>query len=422
VRFVLLATAVFLLFVARKPDALLNPQFWAEDGRIFFRDQLLFGAAESLSRHYMGYYQPVQRVTATFASAFPVVYAPLVYNMVALVVGALCCSIFFLPRYRCLIESDFLRLAVCLLAASAFYVDELVGTITNVHWFLFLAGILLVSCQRATKINTAAYASVTVAIAFLLGLSAPMLIIVLPLAAFWAIKRNWKNAIIAMAVTAGAILQTGAALVHSDGIILQSHSPITLITNMVDAFVSRVALQSLLGYALRVKISQGEWSVFIIAAAIMLAAWLIWLGARVPKEKGCKLLVAIYFAFASIAIAIPSRQVDSYFTGLAYAGERGERYFFVACCILAFLIALTLEVLPLRREPVRAVLLMLIFAGGMYSNFRIPPLPDLEWRHHAPAIERWVRDTRLGLSTQAVSVPINPAGWGVGAQIELPGR
>ena len=37
------AIVTFFILWLRRPDSLLNAQFWAEDGGVFFREQVLFG-------------------------------------------------------------------------------------------------------------------------------------------------------------------------------------------------------------------------------------------------------------------------------------------------------------------------------------------------------------------------------------------
>ena len=75
---------IFLSLFLRRPDALTSPQFFAEDGRIFFHDQILYGGLESLFTPYAGYLLIVPRCTALIGSWFPIAAAPLVYNTVAL--------------------------------------------------------------------------------------------------------------------------------------------------------------------------------------------------------------------------------------------------------------------------------------------------------------------------------------------------
>src|SRR5580692_2207009 len=91
---------IFLLLFLRRPDALANPQFFAEDGMIFFHDQLLFGIRQALWIPHAGYVLAVQRLTALLGSYFCPVLAPAVYNITALTLSACCCAFFVLPVFR----------------------------------------------------------------------------------------------------------------------------------------------------------------------------------------------------------------------------------------------------------------------------------------------------------------------------------
>src|SRR5689334_6167209 len=90
---------LFLLLFLKRPDALLSAQFFAEDGRIFFHDQLLFGAWEAFSIPYAGYLLFVPKSVAMLASLFPIEAAPTVYNVAALLIAACSCAIFCLPVF-----------------------------------------------------------------------------------------------------------------------------------------------------------------------------------------------------------------------------------------------------------------------------------------------------------------------------------
>src|SRR5258708_34049507 len=52
-----------LVVISRRPDAILNPQFWAEDGVTFYRDAYT-GGFRSLVLPYVGYLVSLQRLVA----------------------------------------------------------------------------------------------------------------------------------------------------------------------------------------------------------------------------------------------------------------------------------------------------------------------------------------------------------------------
>src|SRR6516164_517249 len=58
------------IFMLRIRDVVLNPQFWSEDGKICFRDNLCEGAG-AIGKVYAGYIHLVPRLTALLSGAFP---------------------------------------------------------------------------------------------------------------------------------------------------------------------------------------------------------------------------------------------------------------------------------------------------------------------------------------------------------------
>jgi len=62
--------AIGLLFV-RAPDALLTPQFWAEDANHFWLEQYQHGFLASLFQIYAGYVHAMPRLIAAIASPLP---------------------------------------------------------------------------------------------------------------------------------------------------------------------------------------------------------------------------------------------------------------------------------------------------------------------------------------------------------------
>src|SRR5215472_2407952 len=104
-RYAILFALVFLLLVFRRPDALTNPQFWAEDGVQFFFSQITRGTWASLFRPYAGYLHLIPRLVAAGASPLPARVAPLLYNFSALLIATWSCTLFSLPWYRPLLRS-----------------------------------------------------------------------------------------------------------------------------------------------------------------------------------------------------------------------------------------------------------------------------------------------------------------------------
>ena len=66
------------LVVLRKPDVLNNPQFYAEDGAVWYADAYNLGWLRALTIPDGGYLNSLQRLVAAISLLVPLRYAPLV--------------------------------------------------------------------------------------------------------------------------------------------------------------------------------------------------------------------------------------------------------------------------------------------------------------------------------------------------------
>ena len=70
--------------VSRRPDAILNPQFFGEDGPVWFGQAYSFGWFSSLLHSQNGYFQTLPRLAAAIALLAPLRFAPLVMNLIGI--------------------------------------------------------------------------------------------------------------------------------------------------------------------------------------------------------------------------------------------------------------------------------------------------------------------------------------------------
>src|SRR5262245_64251479 len=54
-RYLALAGVLALIAVVRRPDAIRNAEFWAEDGSVFFVEQLTLGFWSALAKGFAGF-------------------------------------------------------------------------------------------------------------------------------------------------------------------------------------------------------------------------------------------------------------------------------------------------------------------------------------------------------------------------------
>ena len=111
-RGLLLYLAAVALVVSRRPEGITNPQFWAEDGKVWFAQAYNEGALSALLSPWTGYAQTFSRLVAAASLMVPFRHAPLVFNVAAVLAQAL--APFFLASSR--LASIILFAAVTLLS------------------------------------------------------------------------------------------------------------------------------------------------------------------------------------------------------------------------------------------------------------------------------------------------------------------
>ncbi len=402
---------LFALFFLRRPDALLNPQFFAEDGRIFFHDQFLFGGLEALFTPYAGYLLFIPRLVAMLASLFPVSIAPGIYNGSALLLAAFSCAIFCLPVFRSVVRSDLLRFAVCIVAAAGLDSAELVGTITQIQWYLQFAGILLLfySARRASPPSLARDLLLAVAM-LLIALSVPMLILVIPFALWIVVRPPWtkrlSSKLPAAALLAGILVQlffySAAGIARGQASVF-SYRHLAGPTGVYLAF--RAVLSAVVGRPRAMLLCAGPAIQTSIVIGIVVLLWLGWLWWKSAAPARWHILLCLYFAVSSTVLSVGARNLPR--SPITFGGER---YFYLSACCTVLLVAMTLERLP-GWNWLRSLALLAVFAAGLRYNFSVPPYVDFHWPFFATRIEGWEELRRAEITLTALDIPINPPGW-----------
>ena len=166
-----LATLAGLLFL-RRPDALVSPQLWAEDGSVFLLGQDAHGLAAVL-QPYMGYLHTLPRLTAWAADLIlDVAWWPAFYNAVAFAVWLGVLARLFSPRLN-LPHRPWLAAGVLL----AVQTPEILLNLTNAQW----AGALLLLQQTLiARPAGRGERAADLALVALFGLTGPFIIPLLP--------------------------------------------------------------------------------------------------------------------------------------------------------------------------------------------------------------------------------------------------
>jgi hypothetical protein len=409
--FLATAGAIFFLLYLRRPDALNAPQFFAEDGMIFFHDQLLFGIRQALWIPHAGYVLAIQRLTAMLGGLFCPVYAPAVYNIAALTLSSSCCAFFSLPVFRSIVRSDLLRFAVCCLFAIALDSAELIGTITQIQWFLQLAGILLlIHCVIRGNRPRMGWQILEGLLVMVLALSCPLMVLAVPLT-LWLLwtRKGLPQAAALLAVVAiqlAVYVQAGESRGQSS--VFQMND---MLRSLFFYMTARPVLSSLVGRPLAMQLCDRNIWLYTALAGVLVVASLAWMWRKTDWSGRGKILGCLYFALSSGVLALGARKMLHAEKTITFGGER---YFYLAACSFVVLVAIALEMLlPKAPAWTKPLALVALFGLGIAGNFRVPGFFPMHWDLYQDSLQDWTRDMRGGKPVTAIRIPINPTGWSV---------
>jgi hypothetical protein len=386
---------VALAVISRRPDALSNPQFFAEDGNIWFADAYNYGWLRALAMTHTGYFQTLPRLGAALALAVPLRYAPLVMNLIGLVLQ-IAPAVFLLSRRA----SNWAPLRIRTLMAAAYVAlpntSELNVSITEAQWHLGLLACLVV-LSRSPKSRIGIAFDVTVLA--LCGLTGPFCIVLCPAAftVWWIERTRWRVAVAAL-LWSTACLQ-GISLLSSAA---QTRAPMPLGASfnlLCRILVSQIFLAPLLG--MNGALRRGDFYIYSFAAVGI--GFLLYCCIRAGLQWKLFIFVsALIFAGSMIT---PQASYDQP-QWVALAGAWGTRYWFFP--ILAFVWCLLWQAGVGRNRAIKvfALFCLLIMCTRVPTNWQLKPYADL---HFASEIRNKFDPATAGT---VVSLPIPPGnGW-----------
>lgn len=372
--------AVGLILALRKPDSLQNPQFFAEDGTVFFIGARQLGAAAILTP-YGGYLNLVPRLLAAGAAVFDPLWIPALYNGAALFLDVAAIAILFSRRVR-LPAKPALALAFALVP----HTGEVFLSLTNLQWCLAIALLLLLLMDDAATAWQRLFDTAVLAIC---GLTGPFICLLFPLFAIRAAARRTRESVL-LAALAG--LAAGVQLGYLYG--YRHHfDPPTMPHphGLMSSMAGRLYGTFWMGYGIQ-PISPG---ILWIALGIAATAAVGWLSLRRGDWKVPRRMLALAWLCLVIPVALKFRH-DAVVIGLP---ANGDRYFVLPHLLLAWLLVIGCVELKGWRRLLPAALLGASLAFNLHY-MRAAPLPDLAWAAH-------VQPIRDG---DPFEIPINPVG------------
>jgi hypothetical protein len=386
--------SAFLIVWSRRPDAILNAQFFAEDGALFYRGVYETGL-RSFSGVYGGYIHIFARSVALLSLAFPLFLAPLVMNLCAIFVQILPVNVFLSSRF------SRVRLDVRLLGSFIYLAlpncTEIHANLTNGQWHLALAACLLVLAEPATTVGWQIF---DVAAMTLTSFSSPMGILLVPIAAvlWWKRRSRWSLLTLA-ALVPGSLLEALTAISSQSR---QLPNGITL-ERFLGIVGGQVFFSALFGMKTALAYNPNELFPYAVTAAVIGAAAVIYALVSAPLE----LKVFILFCFAVLGLGLfrPEAGLPEQLDwGVLLVPGACNRYFFLP--MLAFFASLLWIVAcanTVRALRFAAIAILLLLPIGIHRDWFHRPFADFHFHEYADRFDAAPSGTRF-------VIPINP-GW-----------
>jgi hypothetical protein len=418
VRFVQAFIITFVVLYLRRPDVLNYAQFWCEDGKIFFLQQLALGFPQAAATPYAGYLLIIPRLIAGLAALFPIVAAPYIYSFFCLAIASICYSAFTLSNFRYLIRSDALRFAVCLLWAAVIDSRELLGVLANIQWNLFLGALLLAVAQYSpVHANRKKLRILLLSLTgFLITLTAPLCAILVPILLWRSFRNVGIEKLWPILMIVGIVIEFFLAIRSHQLPASTVLPPLErLVGAIITSIVYRVFLVTTAGASAALHASGAHLTGWISVALVVIVVWLTALHQAVNRSRKLIFWTCIYLLVASVGLPLAARCLYGFFDPLVDSLPRGERYFFVGACIYIFLLAFTFDTAAMfRNTSLQIFCLVCIVTSGLAQNFRIDPMPNFHWPEEAGQIENWLAMShKAGRPGLLILHPPAIAGWGL---------
>jgi hypothetical protein len=398
--------AIFLLacavIVSRRPDAIFHPQFYAEDGHVWFADAYNLGWWHALFRAQDGYFQTFPRLAAALALLAPLSLAPLVLNIAAVVVEALPVNILLSSRSSAWGSLGF---RACLAGAYLALPNsrEMTISVTSSQWILALCAFLVLAASLHAGSEGRIFRHVfDLAVLILCGLTGPFSFFLLPIAGFiaWKSRTRWHW------VRAGALFLL--ALVQAWGLLVVDRggrSPALLGATaelLIRILGGQIYFATLLG-GNGVAASSSH-LVFILLVLAVIAGTLLVVFCFVHSNIEMRLFFVLTAMLLAASLISPAAYPPHGVTRWQLLAEvPGIRYWYFPT------LACVWSVLWLSRSRIEAlkaaaIVLLCAMCFGVVRDWKQPALRDLGFGESARSFQAAPPGT-------IVDLPENPRGW-----------
>lgn len=393
--------AAFAIVVLRRPDAVLNPQFWAEDGKYWYAEAYNLGAIHSLLLPHTGYFQTISRLTAAFTMMFPLAWAPFIFISVAIIAKVLPVILILSSRFSSLIPSFRTRVLLPFIYLALPNSWEVHANLTNAQSHLALLAFMVIIAEPNDHL---AWRLFDIVMILLAGLSTPASILLIPIAArwWWIHRGKWPLIILITTCCCGLIQATSFLLTAQQTRILEPLGATPeLFIRILSGQVFLAALIGQKGYE-QIFSPSGWYTAFASVVAVLGLMVVVKALFKAPEELRLFIIFAAMM-FGSALITPNLRATVPRWEASAWPGICGRYWFIPMIAFVTVLLWMTGKSCS-RILRVFASLALVVMVVGIILDWRHHPFFDFQFREHARQFETAPKGAE-------VIIPINPPGW-----------
>jgi hypothetical protein len=242
-----------LLIITRRPDAISTPQFYAEDGVFWYADAHNLGGVNALFLPYAsrGYFCTVPRLAGLVTQTMPLLWAPLIFNIIAIAIQAIPATVVASRRFASAVPLRWARLVLAFLYVALPTAWGTISNVTHSQWHLAMVAVFVVVAIAPQGHSWRGFDIVVTALS---GLTGPLCLVMTPIAVIVWYVRQTPWALVLMLVTGTAAAIQGVSLLlwsTSAG----SYPPLEAsIVAFEEIFARRVVYGALIGHRLSVEL------------------------------------------------------------------------------------------------------------------------------------------------------------------------
>lgn len=393
---IVIFTLAFIILVSRDPTRIFDAQFWAEDGTVFYASAYNLGFLNSLFLPYSGALCFAQRLIMGFVQLFPLAWAPLIANVLALSIQVLPVNLIISSRFALAIPSPWVRLLLAFLYLAMPNGFAVHANIATIHWHLALLACLVILAQPSKSIGWRLFDLGVVLLSALSGSFSILFILFAFL--YWRLcPHRWLVVLISTSLLALLVQVYGLMLISIPARDTTNLGPtFDLFARILSGQVFVASLIGHGGYGTLVSLSGGYNPIaYVIGALGTIIVFYAFL--QGPVE----LRFFIFYGTLTVSAALASATVS--WKRLWLPGAITQYWLIPSLAFVASLVWLARQQQPYKLR-IAAIVLLAVMSIGIFADWEYPPLVDLKFQEHAATFEQAPAGTE-------VIIPINPPGW-----------